>query len=307
MFKKIVFMGTSNFAVPILKSLHQNRCPISAVYSQPPKKSMRGQKVNKSPVQSFSEKINLNIRNPNFLQNNKEELEYFKSINPDIVIVVAYGKLIPRQFLSLAKHGFLNIHASLLPKWRGAAPIQRAIMNSDNITGISIMKLVEEIDAGPIMFKKEIKLNNEINAEEVSNKLSKLGSEIILDCLDVIEIGKAKFVEQEHSRATYAKKINKSESNINWKEKASDIIAKMNSLYPNPGASFFFEGERYKILKATPSNTEGQPGTVLDDNLTIACKLKSIKILEIQRQGKNIQKTKDFLLGSKIKKGVVLS
>ena len=167
MFKKIVFMGTSSFAVPILKSLYQNGVPISDVYCQPPKKSMRGQKVNKSPVQKFSENINLNVRNPNFLQNNKEEFEYFQTIRPDIAIVVAYGKLIPKQFLSLAKYGFLNIHASLLPRWRGAAPIQRAIMNLDNITGISVMKLVEEIDAGPIMLKKKIKLDNEMNAEDV--------------------------------------------------------------------------------------------------------------------------------------------
>ena len=127
MFKKIVFMGTPNFAVPILRSLYQRGCSISAVYCQPPKKSMRGQKINKSSIQKFSENINLNVRNPNFLQNNKKELEYFKSISPDIAVVVAYGKLIPKQFLSLAKHGFLNIHASLLPTWRGAAPIQRAM------------------------------------------------------------------------------------------------------------------------------------------------------------------------------------
>jgi len=300
-------MGTSDFAVPILKVLYQNGCPISAVYCQPPKKSMRGQKLNKSPVQKFSENINLNIRNPNFLQNNKEELEYFKSIKPDIVIVVAYGKLIPKQFLSLSKYGFLNIHASLLPAWRGAAPIQRAIMNLDKITGISIMKLSEEIDAGPVMFRKEIKLNSEMNAEEVSNKLSKLGSEIILDCLDLIEIGKAKFVEQDHNRSTYAKKINKIESSINWEETAPNIIAKINSLYPSPGASFLFQGERYKILKAVLSNMEGRPGTVLDNNLTVACKLKSIQIIEIQRQGKKIQKVKEFLRGSDIKKDITLS
>ena len=307
MFKKIVFMGTPDFSVPILKSLYQNGYPISSVYTQPPKKSMRGQKSNISSIQKIAENFNLNIRNPNFLSQNKEELKYFKSLSADIVIVVAYGQLIPKEFLSLSKHGFINIHASLLPKWRGAAPIQRAIMNLDEVIGISVMKIVEKLDSGPVMLKKEIKLNNEMNAEDVSNQLSKIGSEIISDCLDLIEIGKAKFVEQDHSKATYAKKINKDEGKIIWKEDAQKIIAKINGLYPNPGAWFLFQGERYKVLKATLSDLEGQPGTVLDTNLTIASGNKSITIQEIQRQGKNIQKATEFLLGSKIKKDLLLS
>jgi len=307
MFKKIVFMGTPNFSVPIMKSLYQNGYPICAVYTQPPKKSMRGQKTNKSSIQKLAENLNLNFRNPNFLSQNEEELKYFKSLSADIVIVVAYGQLIPKEFLSLSKNGFINIHASLLPKWRGAAPIQRAIMNLDEVTGISVMRIAEKLDAGPTMLKKEIKLSNEMNAEDVSNQLSKIGSEIISDCLDLIEIGKAKFVEQDHSKATYAKKINKDEGKIIWKEDAQKIIAKINGLYPNPGAWFLFQGERYKVLKATLSDLKGQPGTVLDTNLTITCGNKSITIQEIQRQGKNIQKAIEFLLGSKIKKDLILS
>ena len=300
-------MGTPNFSVPIMKSLYQNGYPICAVYTQPPKKSMRGQKTNKSPIQKIAENFSLNIRNPNFLNQNEKELEYFKSLSADIVIIVAYGQLIPKEFLSLSKNGFINIHASLLPKWRGAAPIQRTIMNLDKITGISVMKIVEKLDAGPTMLKKEIKLSNEMNAEDVSNQLSKIGSEIISDCLDLIEIGKAKFVEQNHSKATYAKKINKEEAKISWNEEALRIIAKINGLYSNPGAWFLFQGERYKILKATLSDLKGQPGSVLDGNLTIACGDKSIKIQEIQRQGKSKQKTTEFLLGSKIKKDLTLS
>ena len=307
MFKKIVFMGTPNFAVPILNSLYKNGSPILAVYSQPPKKSMRGQKINKSAVQIFSENLNLNIRTPDFLNNNFEELEYFKSISPDIVIVAAYGMLIPKEFLKLPKYGFLNIHASLLPKWRGAAPVQRAIMNLDEVTGISIIKLVDKLDAGPIMFKKEIELNKEINTEQALNKLSRLSSEIILDCLDLVEIGKAKFVEQDNSQATYAKKITNEECKTDWKMEPINIIAKINGLYPHPTAHFFFEGERYKIHKAELSNLEGKTGTLLDDNLTVACKSGSVKILEIQRQGKKVQKVKEFLLGSKMKKGSILS
>ena len=287
-------MGTPNFSVPIMKSLYQKGYSICAVYTQPPKKSMRGQKINISPIQKLAENFNLNIRNLNFLSQNGEELKYFKSLSADIVIVVAYGQLIPKEFLSLSKNGFINIHASLLPKWRGAAPIQRAIMNLDKVTGISVMKIVEKLDAGPTMFKKEIKLNNEMNAENVSNQLSKIGSEIISDCLDLIEIGKAKFVEQDHNKATYAKKINKDEGKIIWKEDAQKIIAKINGLYPNPGAWFLFQGERYKVLKAILSDLKGQPGSVLDNNLTIACENKSITIQEIQRQGKSKQKAAEF-------------
>jgi len=307
MFKKIVFMGTSNFSVPILKSLYQNGYSICAVYTQPPKKSMRGQKTNKSPIQKLAENINLNVRNPNFLNQNEEELKHFKSLSADIVIVVAYGQLIPKEFLGLSKNGFINIHASLLPKWRGAAPIQRAIMNLDEVIGISVMKITEKLDAGPTMFKKEIKLLNEMNAEDVSNQLSKIGSEIISDCLDLIEVGKAKFTEQDHNKATHAQKIDKEEAKIKWDEEAIKIIAKINGLYSNPGAWFLFQGERYKILKATLSDLEGQPGSVLDDNLTVACGAKSIKIQEIQRQGKSKQKVAEFLLGSKIKKNLSLT
>ena len=307
MFKKIVFMGTPNFSVPILKSLYQNGYPICAVYTQPPKKSMRGQKTNKSPIQKLAENLNLNVRNPNFLNQNEEELKYFKYLSADIVIVVAYGQLIPKEFLDISKNGFINIHASLLPKWRGAAPIQRAIMNLDEVTGISVMRINEKLDAGPTMLKKEIKLDIEMNAEGISNQLSKIGSEIISDCLDLIEIGKAKFLEQDHNKATHAQKIDKEEAKIKWNEDAIKIIAKINGLYPNPGAWFLFQGERYKILKATLSDLGGQPGTVLDDNLTVACGTKSIKIQDIQRQGKSKQKAKEFLLGSKIKKSLALT
>ena len=150
MFKKIVFMGTPNFSVPILKSLYQNGYSICSVYTQPPKKSMRGQKTNKSPIQKIAENFSLNIRNPNFLNQNEEELKYFKYLNADIAIVVAYGQLIPKEFLSLSKYGFINIHASLLPKWRGAAPIQRSIMNLDKETGVSVMKIAEQLDTGPV-------------------------------------------------------------------------------------------------------------------------------------------------------------
>ncbi len=305
---KIIFMGTPMFAVPILKSLYQNRYPINLVYTQPPQKSARGQKINKSPVQGISETLNISFRSPHNLRNNTEEYEFLKKIDADLAIVVAYGQIIPKEFLSLTKKGFINIHASILPKWRGAAPIQRAIMNLDTETGISIMKINEELDSGPISNIYKIKLDQSLNAKEVSEKLSLLAADKILDVVDEIFEGKSKFVDQDNSKATYAKKITKNEGQIDWKSDALKIIGKINGLYPSPGAFFNFNGQRYKILKAEIGNGIGKNGEIISDNLEIACGgEKSIKVLEIQREGKKIQKIKEFMLGSQIKKGSIIS
>jgi len=308
MAKKIIFMGTPFFAVPILKSLYQNGYPISVVYTQPPQKSHRGQKINKSPIQGISETLNIDFRCPENLKDNDEEYRFIKNLNADLAIVVAYGKLIPKNFLNLTKKGFINIHGSILPSWRGAAPIQRSIMNLDKETGISIMKLVETLDSGPVSNIYKIKLDQNNSAEEISEKLSFLAAEKILDDIDDILDDKAKFIDQDHSKASYAKKIEKIEGEINWNDEAQKIIGKINGLFPVPGAFFNFKGERYKILKAVIGNGIGQAGEVLSDKLEIACtNNQSIKILEIQRQGKKPQKIGEFMLGSSIRKGSLLS
>ena len=308
MAKKIIFMGTPLFAVPILKSLYQNGYPISVVYTQPPQKSHRGQKINKSPIQGISETLNIDFRCPENLKDNDEEYKFIKNLNADLAIVVAYGKLIPKNFLNLTKKGFINIHGSILPSWRGAAPIQRSIMNLDKETGISIMKLVETLDSGPVSNIYKIKLDQNNSAEEISEKLSFLAAEKILDDIDDILDDKAKFIDQDHSKASYAKKIEKIEGEINWNDEAQKIIGKINGLFPVPGAFFNFKGERYKILKAVIGNGIGQAGEVLSDKLEIACtNNQSIKILEIQRQGKKPQKIGEFMLGSSIRKGSLLS
>jgi len=308
MSKKIIFMGTPLFAVPILKSLYQNGYPISVVYTQPPQKSNRGQKINKSPVQGISETLNIDYRCPRTLKDNKEEYQFLKELNADLAIVVAYGQIIPKNFLTLTKKGFINIHGSILPKWRGAAPIQRSIMNLDPNVGISIMKIVEELDSGPVSNIYKIKLDRNNNAQEISEKLSLLAAEKILDDIDDILDDKTKFIEQDHSKATYAKKINKIEGQLNWNDNALNIIGKINGLFPSPGAFFNFRGERYKILKAEIGNGLGKPGEILSDKLEIACNdNQSIKVLEIQRQGKKSQKIGEFLLGSHIKKGSIIS
>ena len=296
-------MGTPMFAVPILKSLYQNGYNISCVYTQPPQKSKRGQKINKSPIQGISETLNLEYRTPPVL-NNEEEYNFLNSLDADLAIVVAYGQIIPKKFLSLTKKGFINIHASLLPKWRGAAPIQRSIMNLDQETGISIMRIAEKLDTGPVCNNYKIQLNENLNALEISEKLSNLAAEKILDNVDDILEDKANFIEQDHSNATYANKIQKTEGQINWDENAEKIIGKINGLYPSPGAFFMFNGERYKILKAQVGRAQGNPGSVLSDNLEIACgNNQSIIIKEIQRQGKRPQNIGEFIQGSQIKKG----
>ena len=296
-------MGTPMFAVPILKSLYQNGYNISCVYTQPPQKSKRGQKINKSPIQGISETLNLEYRTPPVL-NNEEEYNFLNSLDADLAIVVAYGQIIPKKFLNLTKKGFINIHASLLPKWRGAAPIQRSIMNLDQETGISIMRIAEKLDTGPVCNNYKIQLNENLNALEISEKLSNLAAEKILDNVDDILDGKANFIEQDHSNATYASKIQKTEGQIYWDENAEKIIGKINGLYPSPGAFFMFNGERYKILKAQVGRAQGNPGSVLSDNLEIACgNNQSIIIKEIQRQGKRPQNIGEFIQGSQIKKG----
>ena len=308
MSKKIIFMGTPSFAVPILKSLYQNGYPISIVYTQPPQKSKRGQKINKSPVQGISETLNIDFRCPKTLKNNTEEYQFLKALNADIAIVVAYGQIIPKNFLTLTKKGFINIHGSILPKWRGAAPIQRSIINLDDDVGISIMRIVEKLDSGPVSNIYKIKLDQNNNAQEISEKLSLLAAKKILDEVDDILDNKAKFTEQDHSKATYAKKIDKIEGQLNWNDNAPNIIGKINGLFPFPGAFFNFKGERYKILKAQIGNGRGKVGEVLSDRLEIACNNnQSIKILEIQRQGKKPQKIGEFVLGSQIKKGSIIS
>ena len=303
---KIVFMGTPGFSLPVLKALINNKYDILSVYTQDPKKSQRGQKVNISPIEEFSKNNNLNFKSPKNL-NSQEEYDFFKKLSADLAIVVAYGKLIPKNFLSETKFGFINIHASLLPKWRGAAPIQRAIMNADKKTGVSIMRIEEKLDSGPIMSFKELMLNPEETYGEVEKKLSEMGANLLIESLKKIETNNAKFVPQRNSEATYAKKIHKKEGKINWNNTPDKVVAQIHGLNPNPGAWFEYKNERFKVWRASKSSENGVPGRPINNNLTIACKTNSIQILEIQREGKKIQTTKDFLLGNKIDKNSILN
>ena len=300
--KKIVFMGTPSISGHILKSLYQNGYNIEVVYTQPPIASNRGQKVNKSSVHLISETLNLPVRTPISLDN-EEEINFLKNKDISLGIVVAYGQILKKEFLNISKCGWINIHYSLLPKFRGAAPIQRAIMENETLTGISIMKINESLDAGPIYNQYSLKILENENSEDLSIRLSNLASQKLLENIDEIIEGNAIFKEQDHSKSTYAKKIKKEEGKIDWNDSNKKIIGKINGLYPNPGGWFIFKGERYKILRAEISNIEGKAGQVLTQNFEVGCGYNSIKIIEIQRQGKKVQKSKEFLLGNPIKKG----
>ena len=246
---KILFMGTPEFAVPILKSINYSKHSVVEVYTKPPKKKNRGQKILNSPIHEYAKDLKIPVRYPDSL-NHEDEIEHIRNLKPDIVIVVAYGKILPNSLLNLKNILFINVHASLLPRWRGAAPIQRAIMNMDSETGVSIMKIEPKLDTGPVMLQSKVKIHPNLNSEELSNEMSKTGAKLILDALELIEADKAKFTKQNETEVTYAKKILKSEAKIDWSLDAKKILAKINALNPNPGCWFELNGIRIKILKA---------------------------------------------------------
>ena len=299
---KLIFMGTPDFAVPILNTILETGHKILTVYTQNPKKSNRGQKINISPIHKFSNEKKLNVRTPFKLD--YKERDYIQDLKPDLVVVVAYGKIIPTEILDIEGIKFINVHASLLPKWRGAAPIQRAILNLDKETGISIMKILPKLDSGPIMMQSKINISPEENSENLSKKLSDLGAKLIINSLGLIKAGKAEFVKQNEEEATYAKKLNKSESKINWNEKANKVIAKINAFNPNPGSWFNYEGARIKILKAKEIFTcKDTPGKIINKNFTVSCQENAIQILEIQKEGKKKLNISDYLKGNSLKIG----
>ncbi len=302
---RVIFMGTPKFSIPVLEAIHESEHKLVTVYTQPPKKKFRGKKLLPSPIHQLAERLNIPVRFPNSLDD--QEFDFIKSLNPDIVIVVAYGKIIPSKFLNLLKIDFINAHASILPRWRGAAPIQRAIMNMDNETGISIMKVVSELDAGPVMKVAKIKIKEDSNFQEINEKISSLAASTIIESLKILESKKEKFVPQDSTKATYAKKIKKSESKINWNDKAKNIIAKINALYPNPGSWFELNGRRIKVIKAREAIIKGAPGEIISENLIIGCLENSIQILTLKKEGKKEMSVTEFLKGNRIKVGLNVS
>lgn len=299
-------MGTPEFSLRSLESIVNSNYKILSVYSQPPKKKHRGQKIKISPVHKLAKKFNIQIRTPENLDS-LTEYNYLKKIKPDVVIVVAYGKLIPEKILNIPNILFLNVHASLLPKWRGAAPIERSILNKDKETGVSIMKIVSELDAGPYLKQVKIKLKKDSQFGDIYKKLSQVGADALIASLKIIESGKTNFINQDHKKSTYAKKIQKEETKIDWNQSANNILAKINAFSPNPGAWFNFKNKRIKIIKADETEKTGEAGMVIDQNFIIGCSTNSIKILELQKEGKRAMKIDEFLIGNKISIGEKLS
>ena len=304
---KIVFMGTPSFSVPILKAINNSNHKIIEVYTQPPNKKNRGLKVQNSAVHDYADKLNIPVRCPVKLDE-ESVINHFKRLKPDLVVVVAYGKILPEKLLNIENLIFLNVHASLLPRWRGAAPIQRAIMMGDKETGISIMKIVPKLDAGPVLIQSKLQISNKINYEEMSEKMSDLGAKLIIDALELIKNNKANFTPQDETKVTYAKKIEKIESKINWNESAEEILAKIRAFYPNPGTWFELNGKRIKITKAIAVEKTDKVGAIIDPNkMIIACKKNALQILELKKEGKKLMQVKEFLKGNKIKIGQILS
>ena len=302
---KIIFMGTPEFSIPTLRSLNLSH-EILCVYTQPPNKRSRGQKIFKSPIHREAEKLKIPVKFPKNL-NNEFDYKFIKDSNIKLVIVVAYGQIIPKKFLNIKNLVFLNVHASLLPRWRGAAPIQRSIMEMDKETGISIMKIEPKLDTGPYILQKSINIKTEDNFLTLSKKLSEIGSKLILDAVSLFEKGDVKFIFQNEKFATYAKKIKKKESQIDWNELSKKLIAKINGLNPYPGVWFKHKGNRIKIIEAEISENQGKAGEVLTDDLIVGCRDKAIKINLLQKEGKSVLNTKSFLAGNKINKGEVLN
>ena len=297
---KLVFMGTPNFSVPALKALAQSNHQICAVYSQPPRPAGRGKKLRLSDVHKEALDLGLPVHNPTNFKSDKDRT-IFRKLKADIAIVVAYGLILPNQILSAPKFGCLNIHASLLPRWRGAAPIQRAIMEGDDETGVCIMKMEEGLDTGPILSSRKIQIKENDNAKILSERLSLVGSKLIVEVLDALSEFKA--YSQSAAGVTYARKIEKSETKIDWSLPAKTINRKIRALSPFPGAWTEINGERIKLLASKVINKENEPGMVLDKGFSIACGQKAVEITEAQRPGKSAQKSDVFLRGFRLQKG----
>ena len=298
-------MGSPEFAIPSLLNLIESEHKVLCVYTQPPKKKSRGHKISKTPVHIFSEKSNLIVKTNKLTQD--QEYREFINFKPDLVVVVAYGQIIPEKYLNIPNLIFLNLHASLLPKWRGAAPIERAILNKDKETGISIMKIEKKLDAGPYIKQVSVKISKETTSGELLEKLSKIGSNALADSIELINSKKAIFKKQNEDDATYANKIDKVETKIDWNDKAENVIAKINAFSPKPGAWFFMQNERIKILKAEEVEQKGNIAEVMNVNFTIGCAENSVKILRLQKEGKKEMDVSEFLLGTKLKKGTKIN
>ena len=295
-------MGTPDFAVPALVALHAAGHEIVCVYSQPPSRSGRGKKLRPAPVHAKAEVLGIPIRTPKSLRNAEAQAE-FAALRADIAVVAAYGLILPQEVLDAPAHGCLNIHASILPRWRGAAPIHRAVMAGDEETGVTIMQMEAGLDTGPILHIVRTPVARKTTGQ-LTDELAELGASAMVDVLESLSSFPTQ--PQDDGQAIYALKIDKAEARIDWTDSATAIENKVRGLAPFPGAWFEHEGERIKLLLAELVDDSGQPGEVLDDQLKIACGSGAIRPLRLQRAGKPAMEIGNFLRGRPVSSNLVL-
>lgn len=302
---RLAFMGTPDFAVPTLAELIAQGHDIACVYSQPPRPKGRGMALEPGPVLRFAQGACLMVRTPLSLKGALEQQE-FAALNLDAAIVVAYGLLLPKAILEATRLGCFNLHGSLLPRWRGAAPIQRAVMAGDAETGVMVMQMDEGLDTGPVLMAEKVRIGRKTSGE-LAGELSRLGADLMVRSLAALERGGVVPQPQSTHGVTYAKKITKEEARIDWSKSASEIDCQIRGLAPSPGAFTEINGERLKILYALPVNDRGEPGEIITDDLTVACGEGALRLLSVQRAGKSIMQARELLKGFALPNGARFS
>jgi methionyl-tRNA formyltransferase len=303
---RLIFMGTPEFGVPTLLELVAHGHEIAAVYTRAVKPAGRGMKLQPTPVEVEARRLGISVFTPTSLKT-PEASEQFRAHNADAAVVVAYGMILPQAILDAPQYGCFNLHASLLPRWRGAAPINRAIMAGDSETGVMVMKMDAGLDTGDIAMAERIAITDAMTAADVHDGLARLGGDLMERAMGALERGKLQFTKQSDEGVTYASKIEKAEARIDWNQPAQEVLRHIHGLSPFPGAwcEMAIEGEkvRAKILRCAMADGSGAPGDVLDDRLAVACKQGAIRILELQRAGKQPMKAEEFLRGTPVKAG----
>ncbi|MBL0942203.1 MAG: methionyl-tRNA formyltransferase [Alphaproteobacteria bacterium] len=304
----LIFMGTPDFAVPTLAAIYNAGHKILRVYTQPPRPAGRGHQMHLSAVHQYALKHQLQVSTPVCLKST-EEREKFSALKADVAIVAAYGLLLPLPLLQAPRFGCLNVHGSLLPRWRGAAPIHRAILEGDTQTGITIMQMEQGLDTGPIIMQDSIPIDDQATSSQIHDQLANLGAQLMLQTLENLQTASLKTIPQPSVGISYAKKLERSEGRIYWQDTAETLERKVRALNPWPGVWFEYQNARIKILKAqiaeNPQNAA--PGTILDKNFTVACGQDALKLLEIQKAGGRILEGQAFLNGQPIPKGTCFS
>jgi methionyl-tRNA formyltransferase len=307
---RLAFLGTPDFSVPTLAALIQAGHEIACVYAQPPAPRGRGQALRPSPTHAFAEKAGLAVRTPASMRD-PEEVAAFAALGLDAAVVVAFGQILPEAVLEAPRLGSYNLHASLLPRWRGAAPIQRAIMAGDAVTGAEVMRMTAGLDEGPVIGSVRLRIDALETAGTLHDRLATAGSRLMAEAIDRIERGEAAATPQQEEGATYAKKIRASETRIRWDRAAARVDTQIRGLSPFPGAWFMATGDRgtvrVKALLSCAVEGDGEPGRVLDDELTIACGEGAVRILRAQREGRSPQDAADFLRGFPLRPGAQVS